>query len=144
MSYVTSFFFYVVPFVSQLFWDIYNCCHSWFPSTNSVFQVSGKEFYVLFQIQDFFQNLEHDICFSKSTGKIQCVGMQQSNLPYPWKHLHKSSLRLHKTSQDHKGRMRNSWRGSQVARNKRVLDVLSAHSIGWAIPALPPVTEGSG
>lgn len=47
MSCVACFYFYFTPFVSKLFWDIYNCFHSWFTSTNSVFQVSGKEFYVL-------------------------------------------------------------------------------------------------
>lgn len=114
MSCVACFSFYFIPFVSQLFWDICNCFHSWFLSTSSVFQVSGKEFYVLLWIKDFFQNLECDISFSKSTGEIQFAGMQHSNLPHPWNHLHKSSV-----GQDHKGGMRNSWRGSQVARDKR-------------------------
>lgn len=114
MSCVACFFSRFITFVSQPFWDICNWFHSWFPSTGSVFQVGGKEFCVLFWIKDFFQNLECDISFSKSSGKTQCVGMQQSSLPYPWNHLHKSSL-----SHDREGGMRNSWRGSQVARDKR-------------------------
>lgn len=48
ISCVAWVFFYFISFVSQLFWDFYNYFQSWFPSTNSVFQVSGKKLYVLF------------------------------------------------------------------------------------------------